>query len=62
MLFPSVNKVYKTAHDKVIGTLSNCSVNVVPDGRCDSTGFNAKYGSYISINAQANLILDFHNV
>ena len=38
VLFPSVNEVYKTASNKIIGTLSNCSVNVVGDGRCDSLG------------------------
>ena len=31
MLFPSVNKVYKTARDNIIRTLSNCSVNFVGD-------------------------------
>ena len=45
VLFPSVNKIYKTARNKIVGTLSNCSVNVVGDGRCDSPGFNAKYGT-----------------
>ena len=62
VLFPSVNKVYKTAHDKIIGTLSNCSVNVVGDGRCDSPGFNAKYGTYTLMNEKTNLTLDFHIV
>ena len=60
VLFPSVNKVYKTARNKIIGTLSNCSVNVVGDGRWNSLGFNVKYGTYTLMNAQANLILDFH--
>ena len=62
VLFPSVNKVYKTARNEIIGTLSNCSMNVVWGGRCDSPGFNAKYGTYTSMNAQTNLILDFHIV
>ena len=38
VLSPSVNKVYKTARNKIIGTLSNCSVNIVGDGRWDSFG------------------------
>ena len=62
VLSPSVNKVYKTARNKIIGTLSNCLVNVVGDGRCYSPGFNAKYGTYTLMNAQTNLILDFHIV
>ena len=62
VLFTSVNKVYKTARNEIIGTLSNCSVNVVGDGRCNSPGFNAKYGTYTLMNAQTNLILDFHIV
>ena len=45
VLFQSLNKIYKTARNKIVGTLSNCSVNVVGDGRCDSPGFNAKYGT-----------------
>ena len=60
VLFPSVNKVYKTARNRIVGTLSNCSVNVVGEGRCDSPGFNPKYGTYTLMNAQTNLILDFH--
>ena len=59
VLFPSVNKVYKTARNKIIGTLSNCSVNVVGDGRCDSPGFKAKYGTYTLMNAKTNLIWIF---
>ena len=62
VLFPSVNKVYKTARNRIVGTLSNCTVNVVGEGRCDSPGFNAKYGTYALMNAQTNLILDFHIV
>ena len=56
VLFPLVNKVYKTARNKIIGTLSNCSVNVVGDGRCDSPGFKAKCGTYTLMNAKTNLI------
>ena len=62
VLFPSVNKVYKTTRNKIIGTLSNCSVNVFGDSHCDSSGFNAKYGTYTLMNTQTNLILDFHIV
>ena len=62
VLFTSVNKVYKTARNRIVGTLSNCTVNVVGEGRCDSPGFNAKYGTYALMNAQTNLILDFHIV
>ena len=57
--FPSVNKVYKMARNKIIGTLLNCSVNVVGDGYCDFFGFNVKYGTYTLMNVQINLILDF---
>ena len=42
VLFPSVKKVYKTARNKIIGTLSNRSVDVVGDVRYDSPEFNAK--------------------
>ena len=37
-------------------------MDVVGDVRCDSPEFNAKYGIYILMNAQTNLILDFHIV
>ena len=39
VVFPSVNKFCKTAHSKIIGTLSNSSVNVVGDSCIDSSGF-----------------------
>ena len=35
----------KTADFKIIGLLSNCSVNVFGDGCFDSPGFNVKYGT-----------------
>ena len=62
VLFWSVNKVYKMARNKIIGTLLNCSVNVVGDGYCDFFGFNVKYGTYTLMNVQINLILDFYVV
>ena len=37
-------------------------MDVVGDVRCDSPEFNAKYGIYTLMNAQTNLILDFHIV
>ena len=42
VLFSSFNKVYKRVVCKIIGMLSNCSVNVVGDGCCDSPGFKNK--------------------
>ena len=35
-------------------------MNAVCDCRRDSSGFKAKYETYASVNAQTNLILDFH--
>ena len=39
VVFPSVNKFCKTAHSKIIGALSNSSMNVVGDSCIDSSGF-----------------------
>ena len=35
-------------------------VDIIGDGRCDSPGYSAKYGTYSVINSGTGHILDFH--
>ena len=63
LLFPSINKVYKTYRGAILTRvrLQN-KVHLLGDGRCDSPGYNAKYGTYTLMEAQTNEIVDFYVV
>ena len=63
LLFPTINKVYKSTRDTIIRriTLQN-EVNLIGDGRCDSPGYNAKYGTYTLMESDTDEIIDFHVV
>ena len=63
MLFPAVNTVYKRYREKCLThSLEHENINVIGDGRCDSPGYSAKYGTYTLMSSDSNEILDFHVV
>ena len=35
-------------------------IDLLGDGRCDSPGYSAKYGTYTVLDSQTGHILDFH--
>ena len=39
--------------------ITHTALNVTGDGRCDSPGFSAKYGTYSIMDLQSNKIIDF---
>ena len=39
--------------------MQSISVDVCGDGRCDSPGHSAKYGTYTLMNEKTNLIIEF---
>ena len=60
ILFPVINHVYNMHRNDIITTMKNKdALNVIGDGRCDSPGYNAKYGTYTIMNIETNSILDF---
>ena len=58
ILFPAVHKVYSTYQYFVLSDISG-GVNLIGDGRSDSPGYNAKYGTYSMLDSSTNKILNF---
>ena len=63
ILFPVINDFYTTACLKLKDEVHQIGkkVDLIGDGRCDSPGFNAKYGTYTFMLAD-NRVVDFTNV
>lgn len=60
ILFPVINKHYelcKTSVFTYMKTLDN--IDLAGDGRCDSPGYNAKYGTYTFMILPTNQIVNF---
>ena len=60
-LFPAINAVYNKPSAGILKyiTESGVAVDLAGDGRCDSPGFNAKYGTYTLMNDRNDEIVDF---
>ena len=61
ILFPVLNTVYKRNRFNI---LEQCKVipegnDFTEDGRCDSPGYSAKYGTYSLMSTQLNKVVDF---
>ena len=62
-LFPTLNKIYKDSRKTLHESCISSSINHFSgDGRCDSPGYSAKYGTYSLMNASTNKIVDFQVV
>ena len=62
-LFPALNTTYKTFRKTLIESNIASTVNHFSgDGRCDSPGYSAKYGTYSMMNTSSNKVIDFHVV
>ena len=62
LLYPAIHRVYTTNRALLIENAKEKSevLHLLGDGRCDSPGYNAKYGTYTLIDSQSGYILDFH--
>lgn len=60
-LFPIVNDAWKTEEASVIEKLANQEevINLNGDGRCDSPGHNAKYGTYTMMDNESGKVVTF---
>eukprot|EP00795_Rhopilema_esculentum_P006509 gene6509-11971_t len=61
ILFPTVNDFYENARKQLI-SLVDGPVALAGDGRCDSPGCSAKYGTYTVMDTNTMKILDFSGV
>lgn len=60
-LFPAVNAVYNKKSAEILNRVKESGevLDLVGDGRCDSPGYNAKYGTYTLMNDKNDEIIDF---
>ena len=61
-LFPVINEVWEQEQHTVFNDLKGKDLWLSGDGRCDSPGHSAKYGSYIMIDQITDKIVDFQIV
>lgn len=62
-LFPAINKFYKATRSDLLKTcIASNDNHFSGDGRCDSPGYSAKYGTYSLMDTKANKIVDFYIV
>ena len=60
LLFPAINNVYQSKRHEILErTKKSKNICLVGDGRCDSPGFSAMYGTYTLMNEINNEIIDF---
>lgn len=60
ILFPVINSAYEVQQQEVINKVSKQKeVNLCGDGRSDSPGHNAKYGTYSLMDESSDKIVDF---
>ncbi|XP_064463604.1 uncharacterized protein LOC135374593 isoform X2 [Ornithodoros turicata] len=61
-LFPAVNNVYETKQQQLLEELRPVPLTLAGDGRCDSQGHTALYGTYTLLETTANRIVHFELV
>ena len=60
-LYLAIHRVYTTNRALLFESAKEGSeIHLLGDGRCDSPGCIAKYGSYSLMDSQSGHILDFH--
>lgn len=58
-LFPIVHTVYTDTKEALLGYMGDDPTTLLGDGRCDSPGFSAKYGTYNIMDAATGAVLTF---
>ena len=62
-LYPTLNTVYKLHRANIFNVCrTRTENNFIGDGRSDSPGYSAKYGTYSLMSTDINKIVDFHVV
>ena len=60
VLFPSINAVYNKHSTRWLNGAKNLNcLELIGDGRCDSPGYSATYGTYTLMDEKNNQITDF---
>ena len=61
-LFPVISEVWEEEQNSVYAELQDEELWLSGDGRCDSPGHNAKYGTYTMIDQDSDKIVEFQIV
>ena len=61
-LFPVINEFWEQEQISLFHTLKEKQLWLSGDGRCDSPGHNAKYGTYTMLDQETDKIIDFNVV
>ena len=61
-LFPVINEVWEGEQRAVFSDLKDKELWLSFDGRCDSPGHSAKYGTYTMLDQKSDKIVDFHTI
>ncbi|KAH7945352.1 hypothetical protein HPB49_009952 [Dermacentor silvarum] len=61
-LWPAVDKVWKEEQELILQAAQAQRVKLTGDGRADSPGFSAKFGTYSLLDVEGNKILHFELV
>jgi len=59
-LFPVINDFWKAEQEFVFSDVGERRLWLSGDGRCDSPGFSAKYGTYTMLDQHNDKVVDFH--
>lgn len=57
-LIPSIVQIWNTSRASLLASLQKENLVIGGDGRCDSPGFSAKYGTYTLMDLDINKVLD----
>ena len=61
LLIPAIHRVFITQRQLIYDEVSERGeLHLLGDGRCDSPGYNAKYGTYTIMDSQSGKIIDLH--
>lgn len=61
-LFPVINDFWQKEQNSIFSEIKDKDLWLSGDGRCDSPGHNAKYGTYTMIDQETDKIVDFQVV
>ena len=61
LVIPAIHRLFTTQRQLLFDDAKERgSINLLGDGRCDSPGYNAKYGTYTIMDSFTGMILDMH--
>lgn len=60
ILFGNIDKAWRDHQQQLFNDIGNRHVSLAGDGRCDSPGYCAKYGTYTMMDINTNKIVDFY--